>query len=148
MKNNFEFSSSRSLPLDILKIVLSFSVVMFHMQAFLSFTGGASLSEYSYFYSLGIVSFLAETIPFAGLGIVAMSCFLFGVSKISSSKENLSIVILLIETFRLKLMMVYFENMNTFFQLALSHFAIIFEVVVFQFVQVTQIIIMSFDGNQ
>gem|GEM_PF-2738269 len=39
-------------------------------------------------------------------------------------------------------------NINTFFQAFLSHFAIILQVVVFQFVQVTQIIIIFFDGNQ
>jgi hypothetical protein len=38
-------------------------------------------------------------------------------------------------------------NINTFFQAVFNHFAIIFDVVVFPFVQVTQTIIIFFDGN-
>ena len=39
-------------------------------------------------------------------------------------------------------------NIKTLIHEFLSHFAIIFEVVVFQLVHVTQIIVISFDGNQ
>jgi hypothetical protein len=38
-------------------------------------------------------------------------------------------------------------NINTFFQAFFNHFAIIFEVVVFPFVPVTQTITIFFDGK-